>query len=128
MGNDKPLLRQESLSTALRKSVAFLMQGDALALQEDALTLYRDALALQGNTLTLYWDALALQRDALTMYRDALALQGITKFNLLQINEMLYLASATGGERSICFGQFDRLEIKRRRTAVYNRTLLQCNS
>jgi len=37
------------LSTVLRKSVAFLMQGDALALQ------------------------------------------GIAKFNLLQINEMLYL-------------------------------------
>ncbi|MHC5609908.1 MAG: hypothetical protein ACYTXA_02435 [Nostoc sp.] len=51
------------LSTVLRKSVAFLMQGNALALQGDALALQSDALALQG----------------------------IAKFNLLQINEILYL-------------------------------------
>jgi uncharacterized protein YjbI with pentapeptide repeats len=49
------------LSTVLRKSVAFLMQGNALALQGDALALQADALALQA---------------------DALALQGIAKFNL----------------------------------------------
>ncbi|MEH2117470.1 MAG: hypothetical protein V7K46_04535 [Nostoc sp.] len=60
----------------MHKSVAFLMQGDALALQRDTLTLYRDALALQ--------------RDTLTLYRDALALQGIAKFSSLRINEMLY--------------------------------------
>ncbi|WP_409881103.1 hypothetical protein [Nostoc sp. DedQUE03] len=69
--------------------------GDALALQADALTLYRHALALQADALTLYRHALALQADALTLYRyalalqaDALALQGDAKFNLLQINEM----------------------------------------
>ena len=50
------------LSTVLRKSVAFLMQGDALA--------------LQGHASILYWDALALQ--------------GVVKFNSLRINEMLY--------------------------------------
>ncbi|MEH2169222.1 MAG: hypothetical protein V7K41_21700 [Nostoc sp.] len=68
-------LQNPELSTVLRKSVAFLMQGDALALQDDALTLYRDAMALQGHALTLYWDALPLQRDALTLYWDALPLQ-----------------------------------------------------
>ncbi|MEH2118101.1 hypothetical protein [Nostoc sp.] len=78
--------------------VAFLMQGDALALQGDALTLHLDALALQGDALTLHLDALALQgdtltlsADALTLHLDALALQGIAKFNSLRINEMLYL-------------------------------------
>jgi hypothetical protein len=59
------------------------MQGDALALQRHALTLYRDALALQRHALTLYWDALALQ--------------GIAKFNSLRINEMLYLAIGQNG-------------------------------
>ncbi len=42
-------------STALRKIVAFLMQGDALALSADALALAVDALAL-----ALSVDALAL--------------------------------------------------------------------
>jgi len=32
-----------------------------------------------------------MQADALTMQADALTMQGIAKFNLLQINEMLYL-------------------------------------
>ncbi|MEH2001150.1 MAG: hypothetical protein V7L00_20780 [Nostoc sp.] len=48
--------------------------------------MHSDALALQGDALTMHSDALALQGDAL-------ALQGITKFNSLQINEMLYLTS-----------------------------------
>ena len=51
----------QNLSTVLRKFVAFLMQGNALT----------------------------IQAEALTMQADALALQGITKFNSLQINEML---------------------------------------
>ncbi|WP_334957048.1 hypothetical protein [Nostoc sp.] len=81
------------------------MQGDALALQGDALTLHLNVLALQGDTLTLsgdaltlHLDALALQGDtltlsgdALTLHLDELALQGIAKFNSLRINEMLYL-------------------------------------
>ena len=67
------------------------MQGDALALQEDALTLHRHVLVLQGDALTLHRHVLALQEDALTLYRDALALQGIAKFNSLHINVMLYL-------------------------------------
>ncbi|WP_267922973.1 hypothetical protein [Nostoc mirabile] len=37
-------------------------------------------------------DALALSADALALSADALALQDIAKFNLLRINEMLYLA------------------------------------
>ncbi|MEH1845590.1 MAG: hypothetical protein V7L25_11475 [Nostoc sp.] len=53
----------------MRKNIVFLMQGDALALQENAL---------------------ALQGDALASQEDALALQGIAKFNLRQINKMLY--------------------------------------
>ncbi|WP_334690040.1 hypothetical protein [Nostoc sp.] len=40
-------------------------------------------MALQEN-------ALALQGDALASQEDALALQGIAKFNLRQINKMLY--------------------------------------
>ncbi|WP_334789861.1 hypothetical protein [Nostoc sp.] len=100
------------LTRVLRKSVAFLMQGNALALQGDALALQGDALALQGDALALQGDALALQGDALALQGDALALQGdalalqgdalalqgdalalqrIAKFNLLQIKEMLYL-------------------------------------
>ncbi|MDZ8259824.1 hypothetical protein [Nostoc sp. ChiQUE01b] len=78
------------------------MQGNALALQGDELTLYRDAMALQGHALTLYRDALALQRDALTLYWDALALQGIAKFNSLQINQMLYLGCCFNLSIRIC--------------------------
>ncbi len=40
-------------STALRKIVAFLMQGDALALSADALALAVDALALSVDALAL---------------------------------------------------------------------------
>ena len=70
------LMKQSILSTALRKSVAFLMQANALTMQADALT-------MQANALTM-------QADALTMQADALTLSGIAKFNLLRINEMLY--------------------------------------
>ncbi|MEH2335389.1 hypothetical protein [Nostoc sp.] len=45
---------------------------------------------MQTDALTMQADTLALQADALTMQADALALPGITKFNLLRINEMLY--------------------------------------
>ncbi|MEH1935000.1 MAG: hypothetical protein V7L14_15160 [Nostoc sp.] len=37
-------------------------------------------------------DALALSGNTLALLGDTLALQGIAKFNLLRINEMLYLA------------------------------------
>ncbi|WP_375473403.1 hypothetical protein, partial [uncultured Nostoc sp.] len=47
------------------------------------------------DALALYRDALALYRDALALHRDVLALQGIVKFNSLQINEMLYLATVS---------------------------------
>ncbi|WP_334887596.1 hypothetical protein [Nostoc sp.] len=53
--------------------------------------MHQHALALQGDALTMHRHALALQGDALTMHRHALALQSIAKFNLLGINEMLYL-------------------------------------
>ncbi|MHC5816669.1 MAG: hypothetical protein ACYT04_12340 [Nostoc sp.] len=36
-------------------------------------------------------NALTMQADALTIQADALTLSGITKFNSLRINEMLYL-------------------------------------
>ncbi|MEH2395518.1 MAG: hypothetical protein V7K21_28980 [Nostoc sp.] len=62
------------------------MYRNALALSGDTLTLYRNALALLGDTLTLY-------RNALALSGDALALQGITEFNLLRINEVLYSTS-----------------------------------
>ncbi|MDZ8261698.1 hypothetical protein [Nostoc sp. ChiQUE01b] len=78
-------------STALRNIVTFLMQGDALALSVDALSLSVDALALLVDALALLVDALALSVDALALSVDALALQSIAKFNLLRINEMLYL-------------------------------------
>ncbi|MEH2258159.1 hypothetical protein [Nostoc sp.] len=84
-------LQNPELSTLLRKSVAFLMQGDALPLQGHALTLYRDALALQGHALTLYRDALALQGHALTLYRDAMALQG----HALALQGIAFLLFAT---------------------------------
>ncbi|MEH2334296.1 hypothetical protein [Nostoc sp.] len=58
----------QNLSTVLRKFVAFLMHQLALTIQTDALTMQADALTIQG---------------------DALTLQGITRFNSLQINEML---------------------------------------
>ena len=88
----------QPLSTALRKIVAFLMQGDALALSADALALSADALVLSAdalvllaNALVLSSDALVLSSDALVLSADALVLQGIAKFNSLRINEMLYL-------------------------------------
>ncbi|MCC5621818.1 hypothetical protein [Nostoc sp. CHAB 5715] len=41
------------LSTVLRKSVAFLIQGKALALSPDTLALSPDTLALSPDTLAL---------------------------------------------------------------------------
>ncbi|MCC5627303.1 hypothetical protein LC613_03640 [Nostoc sphaeroides CHAB 2801] len=46
---------------------------------------------MQGDALALSVDALALSADALALSVDALALHGITKFNSLRINKMLYL-------------------------------------
>ena len=88
----KESVSEAVISTVLRKSVAFLMQRDALALEGNALKLYRDAMLLQGHALalqrdalTLYWDAIALQGHALALQRDALTLYsdsdwGIARF------------------------------------------------
>ncbi|AUB41044.1 hypothetical protein COO91_07082 [Nostoc flagelliforme CCNUN1] len=65
------------LSTALRKIVAFLMQGDALPLSVDALALSVDALALSA-------DALALSVDALALSVDALALSNLIRYELMK--------------------------------------------
>ncbi|MCC5631326.1 hypothetical protein LC613_26565 [Nostoc sphaeroides CHAB 2801] len=46
-------LFERSLSTALRKIVAFLMQGDALALSVDALALSVNALVLSNHNIIL---------------------------------------------------------------------------
>ncbi|MEH2015380.1 hypothetical protein [Nostoc sp.] len=54
--------------------------------------MHPNALTRQADALTMHPDALTKQADTLTMHPDALALQGITKFNSLRINEMLYLA------------------------------------
>ncbi|MEH2181672.1 hypothetical protein [Nostoc sp.] len=48
------------------------------------MALFADALALSADTM-------ALSADTMALFADALALQGMTKFNLLRINEMLYL-------------------------------------
>ncbi|MEH2379062.1 MAG: hypothetical protein V7K27_09290 [Nostoc sp.] len=53
--------------------------------------MHLNALIVQAYTLLMPADALIMPADALTMPAYALALQVIAKFNLLRINEMLYL-------------------------------------
>ncbi|MEH1841733.1 MAG: hypothetical protein V7L20_24050 [Nostoc sp.] len=65
---------RKNLSTALRKIVTFLIQGDALALSPDALALLLDANVLSPNALALSPNALVLLLDALALLPDALAL------------------------------------------------------
>ncbi|MEH2079542.1 MAG: hypothetical protein V7K89_05865 [Nostoc sp.] len=56
------------------------------------MALFAEALALSADTMALFAEALALFAEVLALFAEALALQGMTKFNLLRINEMLYLA------------------------------------
>ncbi len=49
-------------------------------------------MALFANTMALFADAMALFADAMALFANTMPLQGMAKFNLLQINEMLYLA------------------------------------
>ncbi|MEH2245425.1 MAG: hypothetical protein V7K85_22645 [Nostoc sp.] len=50
---EEKLGRKSKLSKVLRKSVAFLIQGDALTMQGDALALQGDALRMHRHTLAL---------------------------------------------------------------------------
>jgi hypothetical protein len=62
----------------------------ALPLYRVTMPLHRVALPLHRVTMPLHRVALPLHRVTMPLQGVALPLQGVAKFNLLQINEILY--------------------------------------
>ena len=77
----------------MRKSVAFLMQADALTMQADALTMQADALTMQADALTMQADALTMQANALTMSSIA----NLIRYELMKCCTKLLFAYLTAG-------------------------------